>query len=99
MTHKRCNAVPAALSKPLGPMEGLTRATVVAAGTGGLTAIEAAAVTGLDRYSLQPRLSELRRKGLVVDSGKRRRNPSGRQAIVWIARELVSTADDNASPA
>jgi hypothetical protein len=37
------------------------------------------------RWSVQPRLSELKAKGLVVDSGVRRRNSTGKNAIVWVA--------------
>ncbi len=33
--------------------------------------------------AVRPRLSELRRLGLVRDSGNRRKNVSGRRAIVW----------------
>ena len=46
----------------------------------GLTFDEAAEVSGFDFRSIQPRISELRRKGLVVDSGLRRRNSSGKRA-------------------
>jgi predicted transcriptional regulator len=52
----------------------------------GLTAHEIAQALDVDRASIQLRLSELRRKGLVVDSGQRRRNESGKRAIVWLAR-------------
>jgi hypothetical protein len=38
----------------------------------------------MDRWSIQPRTSELRRKGLIRDSGKRRQNATGKSAIVWV---------------
>ena len=88
-----CNALedpveaPDAVSERLGRLQQLSHAAICTAGPNGLTAIETAAVTGFDRYSVQPRISELRRKGLVVASGKRRRNPSGKTATVWIARQ------------
>jgi hypothetical protein len=50
----------------------------------GLTADELAEVLGLDRYSIQPRTSELSRKGLIADSGRRRLNATGKRAIVWV---------------
>jgi hypothetical protein len=49
----------------------------------GATADELAELLDLDRYSIQPRTSELSRKGLIVDSGLRRRNATGKRAIVW----------------
>jgi hypothetical protein len=49
----------------------------------GATADECAALLGLDRWSVQPRTSELRRKRLIVDSGLRRRNETRKNAIVW----------------
>lgn len=52
-------------------------------GARGLTADECAEAVGLDRWSIQPRVSELRRKLLIVDSGARRFNSSGKRAIVW----------------
>ena len=50
----------------------------------GLTADEVAGVLGdLSILSIRPRVAELARLGCVEDSGARRRNHSGRPAIVW----------------
>ena len=39
----------------------------------------------MDRWSNQPRTSEVRRKGLLLDSGLRRPNGTGKLATVWFA--------------
>lgn len=52
---------------------------------GDQTVDEVCAIAGYPRYSLQPRFTELRKKGLIRDSGLRRRNVSGANAIVWRA--------------
>ena len=75
-----------ALTPKLGRLQELTKAAIAEAGLAGLTADELANCLGLDRWSVQPRTSELRRKGLIRDSGLRRPNLSGRSAIVWVAR-------------
>lgn len=49
----------------------------------GLTADEAAGRLGLSILSVRPRVTELARLQKVRDSGARRRNASGRNAIVW----------------
>lgn len=49
------------------------------------TVDEVCAIAGYPRYSLQPRFTELRKKGLIRDTGLRRRNVSGATAIVWRA--------------
>jgi hypothetical protein len=49
------------------------------------TVDEVCAIAGYPRYSLQPRFTELRKKGLIRDTGLRRRNVSGANAIVWRA--------------
>lgn len=72
----------------LGRLQKLTLEAIKSRGANGLTADELAASLSLDRYSCQPRVSELRRKGLIADSGKRRLNATGRSAIVWVAREF-----------
>ena len=41
-----------------------------------------------DGRQYHQRPGELERLGHIVDSGKRRKNPSGRLAIVWIAKTL-----------
>ena len=58
-------------------------------GSRGLTSQELADRTGIDFASIQPRTSELRRKGLIRDSGQRRRNRNGKRAIVWVARHYT----------
>lgn len=72
----------------LGRLQKLTLEAIKSRGAFGLTADEAAEVLEQDRYSIQPRTSELRRKGQIIDSGKRRRNATGKSAIVWVAREF-----------
>lgn len=52
---------------------------------GGLTDHELAAITGLQHNSIGKRRCDLRDLGLVVDSGLRRKAPSGSNAIVWVA--------------
>lgn len=73
------------LAPKLGRLQRLAAVTIREAGEQGLTADELAARLKLDRWSIQPRTTELRRKGIVRDSGKRRRNCTGKQAIVWVA--------------
>lgn len=63
---------------------------VLADGTrGGLTADEVAERLNSDRWSIQPRTSELKAKGLIADSKARRRNVTGKRAVVWVAAEYA----------
>lgn len=50
-----------------------------------LTVDQTCAIAKLARYSLQPRFSELRKMGLIRDTGERRHNVSGARARVWRA--------------
>lgn len=75
-----------AIAEHLGRLQSMSFAAIVASGLSGLTADELAARLGMERASIQPRTSELRRKGKIIDSGQRRRNASGKAAIVWIAK-------------
>ena len=74
-----------ALAPQLGRLQRITLAAIREAGWIGLTADELAARLGMDRWSIQPRTSELKRKGLIRDSGRRRPNATGKSAIVWVA--------------
>lgn len=53
-----------------------------------LTADEAALWLGLSVLSIRPRFSELATTGKIKDTGHRRKNESGRSAIVWRATEM-----------
>ena len=78
-------AAAVALSPALGRLQQMARLAIAAAGDRGLTADELAATLHLSRWSIQPRTTELKRKGLVRDSGQRRANVTGKDAIVWVA--------------
>ncbi len=74
-----------ALAPRLGRLQRMAERAIRDAGTRGLTADELAAKLEMERWSIQPRTSELYRKGLIRDSGQRRRNRTGKLAIVWIS--------------
>jgi hypothetical protein len=85
-----------ALAPKLGRLQRLALDAIRAHGARGLTADELADALSLDRYSIQPRTSELRRKGDIVDSGLRRLNASRKRAIVWVTPEHKGAADAKA---
>ena len=72
-----------AIAPSAGFLQGLVLAAVTEAGPNGVTVVEMSNHHGLDRMSIQPRFSELRALRKIVDSGQRRKNPSGISAIVW----------------
>jgi len=75
-----------AVAPKLGRLQRMAEGAIRDAGAHGLTADELAARLEMDRWSIQPRTTELKRKGIVRDSGMRRPNATGKQAIVWIAK-------------
>jgi hypothetical protein len=83
-----------ALAPKLGRLQQMAEAAIRDAGPNGLTADELAASLGMDRWSIQPRTSELCRRGLIRDSGQRRLNATGRHAIVWIASPRPDAQSD-----
>jgi hypothetical protein len=83
-----------AIAPDLGRLQRLAETAIRAAGEAGLTADELAAWLKLERWTVQPRTTELSRKGFIRDSGQRRRNVTGKRAIVWVA----ATRDDAPMP-
>lgn len=77
-----------ALAPKLGRLQRMAAMAIRAAGPRGLTADELADRLDMDCYSIQPRTSELRRKRFIRDSGRRRKNASGKMAIVWVCNYL-----------
>lgn len=78
----------AAAAEAIAPSTGRLQRTAllaIRAADDGLTTQELADRTGLDFASIQPRTSELRRLGLIRDSGRRRQNRNGKRVIVWEA--------------
>ena len=73
-----------AIAPDLGRLQRLAETEIRAAGDAGLTADELAARLKLERWSVQPRTTELSRKGFIRDSGLRRQNVTGKRAIVWV---------------
>jgi len=53
----------------------------------GMTADEVAAALKQDILTIRPRVAELARMSLIKDSGQRRKNKSGKSAIVWVRSE------------
>lgn len=79
-----------AIAPQLGRLQRLVHDAVKGRGSYGLTPEEACDLLGIERVSLQPRFSECKAKGLIVDSGRRRLNPSSRKrAVVWVAKEFA----------
>lgn len=50
---------------------------------GNMTADECAELLRADKLSIRPRFSELHNMGKIRDTGDRKKNASGRSAIVW----------------
>jgi len=83
-----------AIAPDLGRLQRLAETEIRSAGDAGLTADELAARLKLERWSVQPRTTELSRKGFIRDSGQRRQNVTGKRAIVWVA----ATRDNAPTP-
>ena len=75
-----------------GRLQRIVLAAIRDAGHHGRSTNELADQLQLDRNSIQPRTSELRSKRLIADSGVRRRNASGKRAIVWVRTDLTGEA-------
>lgn len=73
-----------AIGPALGRLQHAVFGAIRQAGKCGATTHEIADSLGIDRGSVQPRTSELRRKHMIADSGNRRPNSNGKNAIVWI---------------
>lgn len=78
-----------AIASSAGVLRDKVLTAVTAARDSGITVVEMANRDNLDRMSIQPRFSELRSMRKIADSGQRRKNPSGINAIVWTLPEYV----------
>lgn len=74
-----------ALAPKLGRLQRMALGAIREAGWSGLTTDELATRLELERCSIQPRTTELKCKGQIRDSGRRRLTKYRRPATVWIA--------------
>ena len=58
-----------------------------------LTADEVAELLGIDRLAIRPRLSELNALNQIVATTERRKNASGKSAVVWAAVTPMTQGD------
>lgn len=65
----------------------------------GLTDFQIEEITGLAHQSASAARNTLMQRGLVTDSGQRRKNRRGHDAIVWIAVPRDRSSNDRSSPA
>lgn len=68
-----------------------------AAAEKGCTADEVAETLNWELYSSRPRLSTMRARGEIVDSGKRRKGASGRNQAVWVLPAYGPTDNEGAA--
>jgi hypothetical protein len=78
-------AAAASITTVSGPIRRKVYFAIGEVGERGLTSYELAERLQIEHGTAQPRTSELRRLGLIRDSGVRRLNSHGRNAIVWVA--------------
>lgn len=76
-----------AAAEAIAPSASLLRGKCLAAlrEFGPMTADEIADRVGITPFSARPRCTELLALGMIVDTGERRRNSSGRSAKTWRA--------------
>lgn len=67
----------------------LVHTMIVARGLRGATCEEAEVELRLRHQTCSARLTELKDKGLVRDSGRRGQTSSGRSAVIWVAGHLT----------
>ena len=80
-----------AITPHLGRLEAVVLAALRAAGQHGLCDHEGMAVTGLGPNTYRPRRVALEMRGLVRDSGLRRKTLAGRYAVAWVATGQIFT--------
>lgn len=77
-----------AIAPHVNRLQALALGEIRGAGRNGHTREELSEALAIDPKSIEPRVSELKRKGLIVDSGQRRLNRSGKRASVMVAVAL-----------
>lgn len=85
------------IAPSVGRLQRIVFDAIATAGAAGRSTNEIADQLQIDRGSIQPRTSELRSKRLIADSGQRRCNANGKQAIVWTLPKFVTMSPGGVS--
>lgn len=93
-TPRTSRAALASLGSMASTLRAIAYRLIHEAGTDGMTALEVVEASGRNRWGIQPRISELVSAKVVVDSGRTRKNPSGRPAIVWVVADHAGQGGD-----
>jgi plasmid replication initiation protein len=73
-----------AVAQVSGPVRRMVYHAIGEVGGRGLTSYELADRLRMEHGTVQPRTSELKALGFIRDTGQRRPNKRGRNAIVWV---------------
>ena len=76
----------AGIQDKIGFLRGECYRQIKRAGKVGMTCDEVEVETNMLHQTAGPRIKELRDRGLIEDSGKKRPTRSGAKAIVWVAK-------------
>lgn len=76
----------ASIQDKLGFLRGEVFKHIKLAGKAGMTCDEVEVESNMLHQTVGPRIKELRDRGLIEDSGKKRPTRSERPAIVWVAK-------------
>ena len=89
--YQRHSATSKAAAKAIEPVAGTQRGRMLAQikefGFFGMTDQDFSRICFLPGDSVRPRRGELLKAGLIVNSGRTRKTPKGRDAVVWVAVE------------
>lgn len=85
------------MGKHAAQMRALAYRLIHEAGPYGRTEWEVSTAAGVNRWSIQPRVSDLARAKAIIDSGRFRINPSGCRATVWIVPPAGNTGPEEVS--
>lgn len=72
-------------------LQGLVLGVIGKAGRHGAIGDEIADRLGWEKFRVRPRISELRKVGKIIDSGRRRKGAAGVSAIVWVTPEFLES--------
>jgi len=88
-SHEAANAVDA------DSVEGLVVRILDESKYDGLSMESVADITGVCINTISPRFRPLANKGLIFDTGRKRKNKTGKNAIIWVTRKYYVPLEED----